>query len=50
MEKEELYILEALKEARKAEAKDEVPVGCVIVKDDKIISNNVCWNIFRKPF
>jgi tRNA(adenine34) deaminase len=29
---------EALKEASKAEKKDEVPVGCVIVKDDKIIA------------
>ena len=38
MEKEELYILEALKEARKAESKDEVPVGCVLVEDGKIIA------------
>lgn len=29
---------EALKEAKKAELIDEVPVGCVIVKDDKIIA------------
>ena len=29
---------EALKEAKKAELIDEVPIGCVIVKDDKIIS------------
>ena len=29
---------EALKEARKAELIDEVPIGCVIVKDDKIIA------------
>ncbi len=29
---------EALKEAKKAYDKDEVPVGCVIVKDDKIIA------------
>ena len=34
----EKYILEALKEAKKAFAKDEVPVGAVIVKDDKIIA------------
>ena len=27
----------ALKEAKKAELIDEVPIGCVIVKDDKII-------------
>lgn len=28
----------ALKEAQKASLKDEVPIGCVIVKDGKIIS------------
>lgn len=34
----EEYMLEALKEASKALELDEVPVGCVIVKDDKIIA------------
>ena len=29
---------EALKEAKKAELLDEVPIGCVIVKDDRIIA------------
>lgn len=35
---------EALKEAFKAKEKDEVPIGCVIVKDDKIIAraHNLC--------
>ncbi len=28
----------AITEARKAEAKDEVPIGCVIVLDDRIIA------------
>ena len=32
------FMKEALKEAKKAQLKDEVPVGCVIVKDNKIIS------------
>ncbi len=32
------YMEEALKEAKKAYDKDEVPVGAVIVKDDKIIA------------
>ena len=32
------YMKEALKEAKKAELIDEVPIGCVIVKDDKIIA------------
>ena len=38
MEKSETYMLEALKEASLAAAEDEVPVGCIIVKDDKIIA------------
>lgn len=35
---EEKYMKEALKEAKKAYEKDEVPVGAVIVKDGKIIA------------
>lgn len=35
---QEKYMREALKEAQKAYDKLEVPVGCVIVKDDKIIA------------
>ena len=38
MERYEKYMLEALKEAELAAEEDEVPIGCVIVKDDKIIS------------
>ena len=34
----EKYMLEALKEAQKSYKKGEVPVGVVIVKDDKIIA------------
>ena len=39
-----LYMREALKEARKALSEDEVPVGCVIVHNDKIIARayNMC--------
>lgn len=33
----EKYMMEAIKEAKKALIKDEVPIGCVIVHDDKII-------------
>ncbi len=32
------WMQRAIKEARKAEAKDEVPIGCVIVQNDKIIA------------
>lgn len=35
---EEKFMLEALKEAKKAYEKDEIPVGAVIVKDGKIIA------------
>jgi len=35
---EELYMREALREAEKAFEKDEVPVGCVIVHQGKIIA------------
>ena len=35
---EEKFMQEALKEAKKAYDKLEVPVGCVIVKDGKVIS------------
>ena len=37
MEKE-LFMKEALKEAKKAFNKEEIPIGVVIVKDNKIIS------------
>ena len=35
---EEIFMKEALKEAKKAYKKDEVPVGAVIVKDGKVIA------------
>ena len=38
MNREEKFMKEALKEAKKAYEKDEIPVGAVIVKDDKIIA------------
>lgn len=38
MEKEIRFMKKALKEAKKAELIDEVPIGCVIVKDDNIIA------------
>lgn len=38
MTKQEMFMQEALIEARKAFLKNEVPVGCVIVLNDKIIS------------
>jgi tRNA(adenine34) deaminase len=38
MKLHEMFMAEALKEARKAFDKDEVPVGCVIVHDGHIIA------------
>jgi tRNA(adenine34) deaminase len=34
----EYWMARAIAEARKAEAKDEVPIGCVIVRDGRIIA------------
>lgn len=38
MATEEKYMKEALRQARKAYVIDEVPIGCVIVQNDKIIA------------
>ena len=43
--KQNLFIKEALEQAKIAFAKGEVPVGCVIAKDDKIISRAHNQNI-----
>ena len=36
----ENFMKEALKEAKKAYKKDEIPVGCVIVKNNKVIAKS----------
>lgn len=38
MASHEYYMLEALKEAKKAYKKNEMPIGCVVVYNDKIIA------------
>ena len=38
MNQNEIYMLEALKEAELAAQEDEVPIGCVIVKNNQIIA------------
>ena len=40
MDKDIKYMMEALKEAELARLEDEVPIGCVIVKDDQIIARS----------
>lgn len=38
MNLDEYYMMEAIKQAKIALKKDEVPIGCVIVKNDKVIA------------
>ncbi len=38
MGNDEKYMREAIRQAKKAVAKGDVPIGCVIVKDDRIIA------------
>ena len=38
MDTDEKFMREALRQAKKAEAIDEVPIGCVIVYEDRIIA------------
>lgn len=38
MTNDEKYMKEAIKQAKKAAAAGDVPIGCVIVKDDRIIA------------
>ena len=38
MTQEEKYMKEAIRQAKKAYALDEVPIGCVVVQDGKIIA------------
>ena len=40
MKSHEYYMREALKEAKKAETIDEVPIGAVIVKENKMRVKN----------
>lgn len=38
MTNDEKYMKEAIKQAKKAAAEGDVPIGCIIVKEDKIIA------------
>ena len=38
MDQKEKFMREAIRQARKAEKIDEVPIGCVIVYENKIIA------------
>ena len=44
----EYYMSLALKEAKKAKEIDEVPVGCIIVKDDKVLARAYNKKISKK--
>ena len=41
MNQDEKYMREAIKQAKKAYEMNEVPIGCVIVCEDKIIGRGV---------
>lgn len=36
---DEAYMLLAIEEAKKAELMDEVPIGCIVVKDNKVVAS-----------
>ena len=50
MTTDERYMKEAIKQAKKAYALKEVPIGCVIVYEDKIIARgyNICYLLVSK--
>ena len=50
MEDKEKFMQEALKEAKKAYEKLEVPVGCVIVKDGKVIARASFYDGYIEQF
>ena len=55
VEVQKKFMLEALKEAEKALSLSEIPVGCVFIKDNKIIGRghnltNITRNVFYSSF
>ncbi|WP_297238629.1 deaminase, partial [uncultured Faecalicoccus sp.] len=38
MNQDEKWMKKAIHQALRAESKDEVPIGCVIVKEDQIVA------------
>ena len=48
MTQEEKYMKEAIRQAKKAAAVGDVPIGCVIVHEDKIIARVIIREIKRK--
>ena len=49
MTEQEKYMKEAIKQAKKAYAIGEVPIGCVIVYQDKIVGRGYNRRITDKP-
>ena len=41
MTSEEKFMKMALREAKKAEKAEEVPIGCIIVKDGKVVAREI---------
>ena len=48
VEEKETFMREALKEAEIALAHDEIPIGCVIVKDGEIIGRGHNVNLIKQ--
>ncbi len=48
MTQEEKYMKAAIREAKKAYALEEVPIGCVIVQNDRIIARVTTGEIQRE--
>ena len=48
MTQDEKYMREAIRQAKKAYALGEVPIGCVIVYQDKIIGRDIIGEILIK--
>ena len=49
LNKQKLFMQEALKEAKKAFADYEVPIGAVVVHDDRIISRGIIRSKLKEP-
>ena len=47
---DEKFMKEAIKQAKKAEAIGDVPIGCVIVHDGKVIAGDIINEIKIRQF
>ena len=50
MTDQERFMKEAIRQAKKARALEEVPIGCVIVHEGKIIARGYSFTSSFRPF